>query len=198
MPITANRPIPNSYWAVDHHLLAGEYPGARTDDDARAKLRAILDGGVRLFVDLTEEGEYGLRPYEGLVEKLAEQLDVQARYVRLPVPDTSVPRDRADMLAILDVLDEARAAGIVAYVHCWGGTGRTGTVVGCLYRRGGASGDEALAEVMRRWSTMEKAPHRPWGSPENERQRRYVRDWVERERREPTDSAPHDSRDPAS
>ena len=32
------------------------------------------------------------------------------------------------------------------YVHCWGGIGRTGTVVGCWLVRHGMTGDEALAE----------------------------------------------------
>jgi ADP-ribosylglycohydrolase len=179
MTVIAARPIPNSYWAIDHHILAGEYPGAKSDAEARTKIRALLSSGVRLFVDLTEEGESGLRPYQGIVEELAAELDMQARYLRLPIPDGSVPRKADEMAAILDALDDACVAGTIAYVHCWGGTGRTGTVVGCLYRRRGESGDDALAAVMRRWSTMEKAPQRPGGSPENEPQRRYVRDWVE-------------------
>ncbi|MFW5952203.1 MAG: protein-tyrosine phosphatase family protein [Gemmatimonadota bacterium] len=174
----AVQPIPNSYWAVDEHLLAGEYPGAKNGADGRAKLRALLESGVRLFIDLTEEGESRLVPYEGLLRETATELGVSARYRRHGIPDMSVPRSAADMEAILDELDEARATGTLAYVHCWGGTGRTGTVVGCHYRRHGASGEEALMEVRRRWSTMEKAPMRPNGSPETAAQRRYVREWA--------------------
>ena len=55
-------------------LLAGEYPGARTEAEARAKLGILLDAGVRQFIDLTEAGEYSLRPYWPLVQQLAHWL----------------------------------------------------------------------------------------------------------------------------
>lgn len=177
--MTPTRPLPNTYWAIDHELLAGEYPGAWPDEEARAKLSALVAAGVRLFVDLTEEDEGVLLPYETVLQEVAEAAGADVRYVRHPIVDQSVPGAATEMTAILDLLDDARRAGTLAYVHCWGGTGRTGTVVGCLYRRGGASGPDALSEVMRRWSTMEKAPQRPWGSPENELQRQYIRDWAE-------------------
>ena len=35
------------------------------------------------------------------------------------------------MVAILDSLDTAIADEHTIYLHCWGGIGRTGTVVGC-------------------------------------------------------------------
>ena len=35
------------------------------------------------------------------------------------------------MRIILGALDTALKAGEIVYVHCWGGVGRTGTVVGC-------------------------------------------------------------------
>lgn len=34
-----HRPIPDSYWVVPGKLLAGEYPGSKTDKVARHKLR---------------------------------------------------------------------------------------------------------------------------------------------------------------
>ncbi|MBA3406233.1 MAG: dual specificity protein phosphatase family protein [Gemmatimonadaceae bacterium] len=38
-------------------------------------------------------------------------------------------------------------SGHSIYVHCWGGVGRTGTVVGCYIVRHGRTGDDALGEV---------------------------------------------------
>jgi protein-tyrosine phosphatase len=35
------------------------------------------------------------------------------------------------MTTILDAIDESMTAGKPVYVHCWGGMGRTGTVIGC-------------------------------------------------------------------
>ena len=63
-PAKDARPVPheNCYWVPGCHLLAGEYPGHQTDAGAREKLNALLDAGVHRFIDLTEEGEYDLRP----------------------------------------------------------------------------------------------------------------------------------------
>ena len=55
-------PINDSYWLVPGRLLAGEYPGAKTKDEARRKLQSFLDAKVDFFLDLTEEKE-GLEPY---------------------------------------------------------------------------------------------------------------------------------------
>lgn len=178
-PIQA-APIPNSYWALPDYLIAGEYPGARDAEPAHAKLSALLDAGVRLFVDLTEAGE--LEPYGSLLEDLARERQVEARHVRCPIRDVSVPRAPQEMAAILDLLDDARRSGAVAYVHCWGGTGRTGVVVGCLYRRHGMTGEAALERVLAGWRTMAKAPvreRRGLTSPETREQMDYVRRWAE-------------------
>ena len=46
---------------------------------------------------------------------------------------------------ILDEIDGAILNGKTVYVHCLGGIGRTGTVVGCyLVRHGIAAGGKAL------------------------------------------------------
>ena len=39
------------------------------------------------------------------------------------------------MLAVLDAIDIALCEGHGVYIHCWGGVGRTGTVVGCWLKR---------------------------------------------------------------
>jgi protein-tyrosine phosphatase len=82
------------------------------------------------------------------------------------------------MSAILDTVDQAVAAGHLVYVHCWGGTGRTGTVVGCYLARHGLSGDAALVEVERLWRVMAKAKWKP-RSPETDEQADWVRHWRE-------------------
>ena len=78
----------------------------------------------------------------------------------------------------LDAIDEALDAGRNVYVHCWGGIGRTGTVVGCWLVRHGMTGDEALAEIAERWRGMEKRYRHP-RSPQTAQQRAYVRNWTE-------------------
>jgi protein-tyrosine phosphatase len=79
---------------------------------------------------------------------------------------------------ILDVIDSALDQGGVVYVHCWGGVGRTGTVVGCHLVRRGMTGDEALARVAELFKNMQKYPRRR-RSPETDEQEAYVRSWTE-------------------
>ena len=82
------------------------------------------------------------------------------------------------MATILDAIDDALDSGDTVYVHCWGGIGRTGTVVGCWLVRHGCTGEEALAQVAEWWMGMAKAsPYR--SSPETYEQRQYVLGWGE-------------------
>ena len=166
-------PIPESYWVEPGLLLAGEYPGSADPVEATRRLRAMLVAGVTDFVDLTQPGE--LEPYEEPLVKLAARGGV--RYRRFPVPDFGVPRSGEVMNAILDVLEDAVANGRTAYVHCFGGVGRTGTAVGCWLVRQGRSGDEALRVLAARYGAMPKSRHRKPRSPETPEQEAWIRSW---------------------
>jgi predicted protein tyrosine phosphatase len=168
-------PIPDSYWVIPGLLLAGEYPSALSDAKARRKLRALLDAGVRVFIDLTEAGEYGLRPYWPLVQELAAERGVTVTHRRLSIPDMCAA-EPAHMRTVLDTIDAAIAEGRPVYVHCYGGIGRTGTVVGCHMVRHGAAGEAALAEIARR---RQGTPDGYRQSPETEAQRKLVLAWRE-------------------
>lgn len=168
-------PIPNSNWVQPGRLLAGEYPGEKIESDARRKLGLFLDANVRYFVDLTEEGESGLVPYAQLLADEAARRGVAAEYVRLPIRDVDVPHSREHMAEILNAIDGALGRGLGVYVHCWGGSGRTGTVVGCHLVRGGLGGSEALEQVAAWWKTVEKYP-RSRDSPQTAAQREWVLD----------------------
>ena len=79
------------------------------------------------------------------------------------------------MTRILDTIDTALAMGQSVYVHCAGGIGRTGTVVGCYLVRHGMPGEAALEEIMRLRQVM---PHGGSLSPRREPQRQMVRNWL--------------------
>lgn len=159
---------PDCYWVVPGEFLAGEYPGDPEDAEAKRKLQAVVDAGIRVFVDLTEEGE--LRPYARLLETLGDPAR-QLEHRRLPIRDVSVPT-KARMLQIQSAIRDALASGRPVYVHCWGGTGRTGTVVGCwLLDQGHA---EPLMRLQELRSTCAKS-RRP--SPDTLEQERFVQRW---------------------
>ena len=164
-------PIPDAYWVIPGRLLAGEYPGSKEPDEARIKLRRFLDTGVTFFVDLTEAGE--LEPYVALLKEATAAEGPTVEHRRLAVRDGSAASP-ALMERILETMDAALDAGHVVYVHCWGGHGRTGTVVGCYLVRQGLTGEQALAEVRRLHATM--ADH-SIPSPERPEQRALVRNW---------------------
>lgn len=170
------RPFENSYWVIPGQLIAGEYPCARTAPEAARRLEALLDVGVTYFVDLTTEDD-PLDPYEQPVRDLATQRGADIRYSRRAIRDMGCPT-ATGMATILDEIDEAIAAGHVVYVHCWGGIGRTGTVVGCFLVRRGRDGDAALDEVARLYGTMSAGKRLNFPeSPQTRRQRDFVRDW---------------------
>jgi protein-tyrosine phosphatase len=174
-------PIPDSYWVVPGRLLAGEYPGAKMEAEARRKLRLFLDAGVTCFLDLTEAGE--LAPYALLLQEEAAIKQIAVEHHRMPIPDLGTPAP-AQVVRILDAIDAASAAGRrgrhgrgrhdCVYVHCWGGIGRTGTLVGCYLVRHGLTGPQALAELAR---LRQGTPDAWRASPETPAQQARVRAW---------------------
>jgi len=174
--MTLTRPNPNTYWVIPGQLLAGEYPGAGDVADTRRRLQHYLRTGVSLFVDLTRPG--GLTPYEPILRQEANAAGLVARYVRRPIPNYGVPPSAAHMAETLDIIDNAMADGSTVYVHCWGGIGRTGTVVGCFLVRHDRSGAAALRELQTLYETVEKSA---WykHSPETAEQRQLVLDWAD-------------------
>jgi protein-tyrosine phosphatase len=157
-------PIRSSYWAAEG-LLAGEYPGAQDEREATRRLRAFAERNVALFVDLTHPAD-GLEPYELLLEPPARRL---AR----PIVDMGTPTV-AHMGRILDDVDAARASGLTVYVHCWGGRGRTGTVVGCWLMRHGLDDGDPIGRIARLRRDVEDARV---PSPETSAQQAMVTGW---------------------
>ncbi len=124
-----NRPLPNSYWVIPGRFAAGEYPGAMDAEQAATKLDTLLSAGIDHFIDLTKPGE--LEPYVEIAEEGARNLGLTVAHERHPIVDGSVPRNPEQMARVLDAIDAALSDRKTIYIHCWGGVGRTGTVVGC-------------------------------------------------------------------
>jgi protein-tyrosine phosphatase len=141
----ATAPVGRSSWIEPGRLLAGSYP---------ADVDPLVDAGVTLVVDLTEEGE---RP------SYTERLPAGVAHTRLPIRDFACATPD-QMRATLDAIDAELDRGGLVFVHCLGGCGRTGAVAGCWLVRHGSSGAEALARLGGR-------------CPETPEQRQLVRDW---------------------
>jgi protein-tyrosine phosphatase len=168
------RPHPNCYWLVPSRVLAGEHPGAVPGFAVAKTVEALLEAGIRRFIDLTEEHEPP-SDYGAALEERATARRVRASHRRFPIPDCRVPSDKL-MAEILAAIHSALDASEPVYVHCYAGVGRTGTVIGCLLREHGLSNAEALEVIALKWQSMEKRSRYP-RSPEWPDQFRFIERW---------------------
>lgn len=159
-------PIENCYWVIPGRLLAGEYPRNRDDKSSKTKINALLQAGITVFIDLTEENE-GLYPYVHWIGL--------AGHHRFPIKDRSVPDSPEVTEAILNAIDHYLNQGSMIYVHCWGGVGRTGTIIGCWLARHGAEGNAALERLHELWKQCPKSQFRQ--TPETAEQEQYILKW---------------------
>ena len=168
-------PFDRSYVVVPGRLLAGVYPASDDPAETTAKLRRLLAVGVD-HVEPHEANWQGvaLVNYEPELTALAAEQGREIVCHRFPIRDLDVPSVEA-MAAILDDIDRAVAARRRVLAHCWGGRGRSSTVVGCyLARHGLAVGNEALALIRYLRRTDAKAQAE---APETADQKEFVRRW---------------------
>lgn len=172
-----NIPIAESYWVEQDQFLAGEYPASHDPELARRRLESFLEAGIRTFINLTQPHE--LPAYDTLLKDLAHIYDVELTHQRFAIRDHGVPSSQT-MTDILDAIDTSIQSGKPVYIHCWGGVGRTGTVVGCYLIRKGYQPEDALLRVANLYQSRVKtqAYFLPT-SPETPAQFDFIRNWWE-------------------
>jgi len=168
-----------SYWVVPGKFLAGAYPGDFVPEKAELKLRALISAGIRCILDLTSIEDRilsgrSLVLYRELAEKLAATEGFEISYHRQSITDLDVPSVN-QMREILDLVDAAIASDRPVYVHCLGGIGRTGTVVGCWLARHGVARGPAVIDLIQRLRRSEAHTHVT--SPETADQILFVSEW---------------------
>jgi hypothetical protein len=180
MPRKTAKPFDRSYWVVPGKLLAGCYPGSKDPEEASQKLHGLLDCGIRCVVNLMEGHETdhdgdGFANYEEPLRWMAKDRAIDIQLVQHPVPDTGVP-SKEKMIEILNAVDNNINSGRPVYVHCWGGVGRTGTVVGCCLARHGIASGLNVVQTIKELRKNDPTARRD--SPERGRQQRMVTLWV--------------------
>ena len=175
----AAKPFPRSYWVTPGNLLAGCYPGSKQEQRTEEKCEGLFQCGVRRIINLMEEDEKdwsgkSFADYEPTWLKTARRNNTPCSMLRFPIKDRSIP-PRSTMRDILDAVDTFLELNEPVYVHCWGGKGRTGTVIGCyLARHGYAAGNKILEMI-----SIRRSSDPTWDepSPENSLQCDFVRSW---------------------
>ena len=167
-------PIINSYRVgeSDSRLFAGEYPGTypgdKDDEKGIYKLKCLVCFGITHIIDLTEEGV--MRPY-------SQWLPKGVVYRRFPIADVSVPVDTVSVMKLLDDVEDILANDKhKVYIHCYGGVGRTGTIVGCWIGRQCRDYDAALSMLRTYFNQCPKAVNRV--TPETEEQKRFIKRFI--------------------
>ena len=172
-----SHPFEKTWWIDGGKILGGRYPGDRSIEVQKQCLNALLDHGITRFVNLQQVDDRGhggepFRDYMPLVEPIARSRSISVGFARFPIRDVSIP-DLPTALAAINHLDDLIHAGQTPYVHCFGGNGRTGTIIGCWLVRHGRTPEQAFEEMQRgrigRGFTYE--------APETSQQRAFVRAW---------------------
>ena len=118
------------------------------------------------LVCLLEDSEFGELSIEGLA---AAAQAAGIAFHRLPIPDGSVPHDRAEVSDLVSRISGWAGGGENVVIHCKGGLGRAGTIGGCVLRYSGRDATAALAAL---------AKARGANCPETGQQRHFIESFV--------------------
>ena len=147
-PSSELAPTPGTHWVIPGRLAAGKSAGGFPS----TSLIALVNAGVDTFVCLQESyHEYGCTDYRQTFRNLARKPDFpphSINFLHFPIPDFGVVEDQ-DMLALTNQLADLLRNGRSLYVHCYGGHGRTGSVLLHLLSATLGQDMQASMEVLR-------------------------------------------------
>ncbi len=152
--------------------MAGEYPASEDSEQTEKTIEGLLSLGITCFINLTEVDD-GLPEYEEVVNRLSGG---KATVVRVGVPDHDIPYSPDDTNAVINLINLEVQNGGKVYMHCYGGVGRTGMMVGCWLAREAGSGVAGLAKLREVWKLNPKSKFRQ--SPDVPQQAQYIAEWT--------------------
>lgn len=171
-----NHPYDKTWWIDGGKIMGGCYPGTLDVEEQHEMLRGLLECGITDFINLQQESDKArgqpFRDYMALARPIAMRMGLELGFERFGIPDQGT-QSPAILAQCLDHLDGIIESGGKPYVHCHGGNGRTGTVIGCWLVRHGRTPDEAIEEM--RLGRVGRGFTFP--APENAAQRQFIADW---------------------
>ncbi len=142
-------------------LFGMPHPSILKEIDRNQLFAQLYEDGVRYLINLTKENSGASYSDRILLSSFC------------PVTDQG-PKGAIEKTMLLSGVDSAVAAlknGEGVVIHCWGGTGRTGTAIGCILRKlGKGSG----VEIVNWLGELNQRRERHW--PESPVQAEVVRE----------------------
>ncbi|CAF3424189.1 unnamed protein product [Rotaria sp. Silwood1] len=130
---SARGPTNYSHWVIPKLLLASAYPGEKDPNAHKLLVRKIIDAGVQVVVNIMEIEELKtFTPYKDLMLQFAKEVNREIEFISFPIRDQSVHQDDQHVLDFCLGLGDRIKRGQVILVHCWGGHGRTGTIISIM------------------------------------------------------------------
>lgn len=188
--------LDRTYWVFYGKLLAGAYAGQPSAEAHLLRLNGLIKEGMRTVINLMEiheKNNFGqpFTPYEKQIQELAASAGTTVNCYRFPIVDQNITTVE-HMTEIVDAIDQSLSSNRPVYVHCFGGIGRTGTVVCCWLLRHGYADERNVFEVLKKLRQADKE-RASWPAPENDRQRNFVLEWF----RQTGQAKPTSSKKPA-
>ena len=124
-------------------------------------------------MEANERGHDGrpFEPYGPRLQELAAERAVDVECLSLPIPDARAPLPAA-MQMILEKIESCLHEQTPTYLHCWGGHGRTGTVIACHLIQKGHTPQQAISKLLAMRANLPKNHH-----PFEGDQERFVYSW---------------------
>lgn len=124
-------------------LLAGQYPGSRSLEIHAQKIEDLVNTGIDTIINLMELDELErFADYEEPIRRFKPNIQI----IHTPIRDMDIPSEDF-LLEIVNIIEENINLGKKVYVHCWGGHGRTGTVVGAWLIGRGKTALQSLEQI---------------------------------------------------
>jgi hypothetical protein len=172
-------PFERSYWVIPGKLLAGEIPSSREETIRKEKVKNLVKMGFDAIINLMEHEERTfsgelLTDYIPDLEQFSTRVNRKIEVHRMPIKDLSIttPQKMKETIQLIQslILDDKKV-----YIHCWGGIGRTGTVVGCYLLENNMATTESVIQTIE--YLKRTTPIKDRRSPETDEQMDFILDW---------------------
>lgn len=169
-----NLKIKNSYIVIENKLFAGSNPVVLDKTQTKNNLSELAENNIEVIINLTNKSTFeklGLINYSDIIKNFYSNINKNIKIERFGIKDFTVP-DKNHMLEILKTIDNYISQNKKLYIHCMGGIGRTGTVIGCyLISKNITDNGNALKYISQLRTGLKSE------SPETQKQKKMIEEW---------------------